>query len=246
MSDGVATITLDRTARHNTLVPEFIAALREAFRTADSTPDVAAVVLVANGPTFSTGGDVRGFWDHRNQLAAYARATVGGLHALMVEMMRLPKPIVTAVHGIVTGGSLGLVLASDIVLVSPDASFTPWYAVVGFSPDGGWTALLPDRIGATRVADVLHTNRTITAEEAIAWGLASRLVPSATIRHAARASAVEIGSLRQGPQRSIKRLRGTDIDQVIDRLAAEEDAFISQIVTDEAQRGMAQFLGLDG
>ena len=201
-----------------------------------------AVVLAADGSTFSTGGDVRGFWDHRDDLERYARQTVGGLHTLMVEMMRLPQPIVAAVHGMVTGGSLGLVLASDIVVVSPEASFTPWYAVVGFSPDGGWTALLPDRVGAARAADVLHTNRSISAVEAVEWGLASRLVPPDTIRDAARAIGAEIAGTRQGSQRSIKQLLHADIDGVARRLAAEEDAFVAQIATDQASHGMARFL----
>lgn len=245
ISSAVATITLRRAHRHNTLVPSFLSELRDAFRRAGSAPGVAAVVLSAEGSTFSTGGDVRAFWDHRDDSEPYARETVGGLHALMVDMMRLPHPIVVGVGGMVTGGSLGLVLASDVVIVSPEATFTPWYSVVGFSPDGGWTALLPHMIGRARVADVLHTNRTITAEESVAWGLASRLVAPADLDAAAQTLALEIAGFRHGSQRSIKRLLGGDIDDAEVRLAVEEERFVTQIATDEARQGMARFLGIE-
>lgn len=242
---SVATITLRRAHRHNTLVPEFIDELRQSFRAIGANSSVEAVVLTAEGSTFSTGGDVRGFWDHRDDLEGYARSTVGGLHALMVEMMGLPQPIVAAVGGMVTGGSIGLVLASDIVLVSPDATFTPWYAVVGFSPDGGWTALVPDLIGPARAADVLLANRTITAEEAVAWGLASRIVEAESLTAASTSLAEDIAGMRAGSRLHIKKLLHSDLDGVARRLAEEERRFIEQITTQEASDGMSTFLRIE-
>ena len=241
----VAAITMQRAHRHNTLVPSFVDELRQAFAQADSADDVRAVLLAAEGSTFSTGGDVRGFWDHRDDLESYARATVGGLHALMVEMLRMPKPIVAAVHGMVTGGSIGLVLASDIVLVAPEASFTPWYSVVGFSPDGGWTALLPGLIGKARTADVLHTNRTIQADEAVAWGMASRIVEASDLSSEALRTSHEIAAGKENAQASIKQLLASDLDAIADRLAEEEDRFVEQILSEEAAGGMASFLGVE-
>ncbi|MCI0477683.1 MAG: enoyl-CoA hydratase/isomerase family protein, partial [Anaerolineales bacterium] len=184
----IATLTLNRPERHNSLVPEL---LREMLAALDYVEQsgARALILQANGRSFSTGGDVYAFYDQRDQIETYAREIVGLLNQVIVVMARLPVPIVAAVHGIVTGGSLGLVLASDIVLVAPEASFTPYYSVVGFSPDGGWTAMLPEIIGQKRASEILMLNKTISAEQAVAWGIANRIVTRDQIRDEARAAA---------------------------------------------------------
>jgi enoyl-CoA hydratase/carnithine racemase len=159
-------------------------------------------------------------------------------------------PLVVAVHGIVTGGSLGLVLACDAVLVAPNASFTPYYSVVGFSPDGGWTAMLPSVIGLKRTAEVLLRNLTITAEQAVAWGMASRIVPGERIRDEALRVAQDIAAQKPGSIADTKRLLGLAYGDpspgsgqgLAARLEAERAQFVEQIDTDEARQGIVTFL----
>ena len=149
--DGeLARITLNRPQRHNALVPELLDGLRAALaRCREDRP--AALILDAEGRSFSTGGDVGGFYDTpRAERHDYASRVVGTLNAVILDLLSLPLPTVAAVHGMVTGGSVGLVLACDIVVAGPRASFAPWYTRVGYSPDGGWTALMPERIGRAR------------------------------------------------------------------------------------------------
>ncbi len=241
IEDRVATITLDRSARHNSLTPEFLASIEDAIGRL-SAADAAVVVLRARGRSFSTGGDVAGFYAHRHSLADYADRTVAGLNRVILELIRLEVPVVVAVHGMVTGGSLGIVLAGDVVVVSPDASFTPWYREVGFAPDGGWTVLLPRLIGRVRAADVLMCNRSITAHEAVAWGMASRVVPSATIQAEADRVAHCIASGVGGSIRHSKRRLWHDLDAIARELDDERHRFVEQVVTDEAAIGMARFL----
>lgn len=241
-ADHVGTLTLNRPERHNSLVPELLRGLLDALDDLNRRPDLRAVVLQANGRSFSTGGDVRAFYDHLDEIEGYAQTIVGLLNQVILGLLRFPVPIVTAVHGIVTGGSLGLVLASDIVLVAPEAGFTPYYTVVGYSPDGGWTALLPTVIGTKRAAEVLMLNQTITAEQAAAWGLANRIVPLDRIRHEARLIAAAMASQPAGSVRSIKRLLWADDPHVAERLEEERRRFVEQITTDEARRGMVAFL----
>ena len=176
----VTVLTLNRAGRHNSLVPQLLEEALAALETFGKDPDVRAVVLQANGRSFSTGGDLGRFHTHLDDLASYAGKLVGLLNRVILALVELPMPVVAAVHGIVTGGSLGLVLGCDVVLVAPEASFTPYYSVVGFSPDGGWTAMLPGIIGPQRSAEVLLRNLTISAQQAVNWGLASRLVPADT------------------------------------------------------------------
>ena len=237
----LATVTLNRPERHNSLVPELLKQLLAALAEVAARQDVRVLILQANGRSFSTGGDLGGFVEHRDDLKPYAEGLVGLLNETIVTLIDLPVPVVAAVHGIVTGGSLGLVLASDVALVTRQASFTPFYSVVGFSPDGGWTALLPDVIGQKRPADLLLTNGTMTAEQAVAWGLASRLVPEEDLQREARATALTVAAMQPGSVQAIRRRLWADVP-VAQRLEAERRSFVDQIVTAEAQAGMWAFL----
>ncbi len=237
----VAILTLNRAERHNSLVPSLLEEMLRALAAIREDASLRAAVLLANGPSFSTGGDVLGFYEQMHDLEPYASLIVGLLNEVILSMVELPVPIVAAVHGIVTGGSLGLVLGSDVVLVAPAASFTPYYSVVGFSPDGGWSAMLPTMIGPKRTAEILMCNQTITAEQAVAWGLANRLVPAERIYAEAVAVARDIAAHKKGSIGQIKRLINLGSDDLAARLEAERTRFVSQVVTQEAREGIVAF-----
>jgi 2-(1,2-epoxy-1,2-dihydrophenyl)acetyl-CoA isomerase len=211
----------------------------EAIRT-DSA--IRAVVLQANGRSFSTGGDALGFVEHAADIEAYARQIAGLLNQVVMAMVDLPMPIVTAVHGIVTGGSVGFILGSDIVLVAPEASFTPYYSVVGPSPDGGWATWLPLLIGPRRAAEVLYLNQTIDAETAVAWGLANRIVPAERIRGTALTMAEEIAGKKPGSIRHTRQLLYRHRFDIAAGLEAELDHFVEQMVEGEGLAGFQEFV----
>lgn len=240
--DSIAILTLNRPERHNSLVPPLLQALLAALEEFNAIPDVRAVVLQANGRSFSTGGDIGGFYEHRDNLAGYAGHIVGLLNQVIMAMMNLPVPVVAAVQGMVTGGSLGLVLAADVVLVAPEVIFRPYYSVVGFSPDGGWTAILPAIIGSKRAAEILMRNKTVTAEEAVHWGMASQIVPAVTIRQEAMAVARELVAKKPGSIRRMKHLLVERSGDVAHRLDLEKEQFVRQITTPEAHQGILAFL----
>lgn len=236
----IATLTLNRPERHNSLIPELLSELLDALGRVESDDSVGVVVLAANGRSFSTGGDVAAFYERKEDLADYAREVVGLLNRVIIKMMRLPQPVIAAVHGIVTGGSLGLVLAADVPVLTPEVTFTPWYSVVGFAPDGGWTAILPRRIGIARAARILLTNETITANEAVAWGLASEMVPAEELRPRVIDLATAIS---QGRVSAIKRALHDDLEETAALLERERELFVEQVVSEESLAGMAVFLG---
>lgn len=241
-TESIAVLTLNRPERHNSLVPALLDELLSTLKKLAGEPWVRAVVLQASGRSFSTGGDVRGFSAHLDDLEAYAGEIVGLLNRVILALVGLPVPVVAAVHGIVTGGSLGLVLGADTVLVAPEASFTPYYSVVGFGPDGGWTAMLPAIIGSKRTAEVLLCNRTITAEQAVAWGLASRVVPGNLIRDEAFCVACDIAGKKPGSVRHTRRLLGMAYGDLAGRLEAERVRFVEHITSEEARQGIVAFL----
>jgi 2-(1,2-epoxy-1,2-dihydrophenyl)acetyl-CoA isomerase len=237
----VAVVTLARPERHNALVPELLDDLRATVDEVAGDGAVRALVLAADGPSYSTGGDVAEFAKQDgDDLVAYARRIVGGLHAAILELLGLDIPVVPAVHGAVTGGSLGLVLAGDVVVAGPRASFAPWYVRVGFSPDGGWTALLPRRIGVGRAMSWQLANRTVDVRTAADWGLVDEIHDAPASR--AVDVAAELARMRPGAVARTKQLLRHDLDAVRDRLDAELESFVEQIQTTEARDGMTDFL----
>lgn len=243
LENGIGRLTLNRPERHNALVPELLADLREAL--ACCREDMPPVLIIdAAGKSFSTGGDVAGFFDtpreHRHD---YAAAVVGELNRTIIDLLALPVPTIVAVHGLVTGGSLGLVLACDIAVLGPKASFAPWYTVVGYSPDGGWTALLPERIGRARALDIQLTNRTLKAEEAHQSGLGQYLAAAGEELATAWSLANQIRTRQPGSVARTLQLGRPDMSRVKPALDLEYQQFLEQIVTTEADKGMAAFLG---
>jgi enoyl-CoA hydratase/carnithine racemase len=246
----VAVVSLNRPERANSLTPALLAQLLAALDRAAGRHACRALLLRANGRSFSTGGDLAGFVTSFDQEAGgqagaveeYARTIVGLLNEVILAMLELRLPIVAAVHGAVTGGSLGLLLASDVVLVSPAASFTPYYSDVGLSPDGGWTALLPRVIGRQRAATTLLLNETISAELAVAWGLASRLVSPEALDDEALRLAHQLAAKKAGSVGHSRRLLLGRRDELAAALAAELERFVAQVTTAEAQAGCRDFL----
>ena len=242
IEDRIARLTLNRPERHNALVPELLRAIRDGLADVRQS-DAQVLILDASGPSFSTGGDVAAFYDTaRSSRKAYAQRVVGELNATLLDLLDMPVPTVVAVHGMVTGGSVGLVLACDIAVVGDGASFAPWYTVVGFSPDGGWTTLMPERIGRARALDIQLTNRAVDADEAYRLGLAQYRAGV----HDTGARALEVArfirAARPGSVGHTLRLTRPNRTTVAAGLEAEYRFFLEQIDSEEADQGMAAFL----
>lgn len=240
--DEIARITLTRPERHNALIPELLdgllSALKECRR---SAPRV--VILQAEGSSFSSGGDVGTFFEtSRSERKAFASDVVGRLNQVIIAMLELPSPIIAAVHGLVTGGSIGLVLASDIVVATKTATFTPWYTVVGFSPDGGWSQLMGQRIGSSRSLEMQLTNRSLSAESALEYGLAHYLTQPEKMDAKIQELCQSVSDKKPESVRRTLMMNRPDPKSIADQLQHEYEQFMEQIVTDEAHYGMASFL----
>lgn len=125
-AEGVARVALCRSGMHNALVPELLDELLAALAQLRDDAQCRAVLIAAEGAAFSIGGDMRRFQRERKDAAslyAYSSLLVGRLNQAILALIDLPQPVVAAVHGIVTGGSIGLVLAADLVYLAPEVVF---------------------------------------------------------------------------------------------------------------------------
>ncbi len=128
------------------------------------------------------------------------------------------------------------------MLVTERASFRPFYTDVGFSPDGGWAVLLPEIIGRKRASAVQLLNQTITAEQALDWGLATAYANSDDLDEAVAELCQQLRGKQAGSIRQTRRLlRPDDLGK---RLDDEKQRFLAQIETPEAIAGIRTFLGV--
>ncbi|NLD70476.1 MAG: enoyl-CoA hydratase/isomerase family protein [Limnobacter sp.] len=228
---AVTTLTLARPAKRNALVPDLLLDLCVALEQIGRRSETRAVVFAAEGVSFSIGGDIgRVASDkHGAALQTYAAELVGLLNQAIVSLLCLRQPVVAAVHGDVGGGSLGFLLASDLVVMADDAVAEANYAGDGVTPDGGWTALLPRLIGARRAAACLLLGGPMTARQAFDWGLVNVLVERGQVGAEAHAAAERIAAAPPVTMQTSKRLLAQELAQVEAALEAERRSFVAAV-----------------
>ena len=161
----VATVTLDRPP-HNHVDVDSLRALVDALTALDADDGCRAVVLASAGRVFSGGADLTA-----GGLLGGGGSALPGFYAQVVRLFGTRKPIVAAVQGAAIGAGLGLALAADFRIASPDARFSANFVSLGFHAGFGLTHTLPRLIGPQRAATMLMTGRRIRPDEALAWSL---------------------------------------------------------------------------
>jgi 2-(1,2-epoxy-1,2-dihydrophenyl)acetyl-CoA isomerase len=181
-ADAVTTITLNRPEKLNALVGSMREDLRDALLAAENDPDVRVVVLTGAGRAFCAGGDVEfmsGLQQSGN-LAAF-RALLDAGSEVVLQIAAMTKPVIASVNGIAAGAGCNLALACDYRMASDAARFSESFVRIGLHPDWGGTWLLPRLVGRSRALELCTTGRIVDAEEALAIGLADRIVPAAEL-----------------------------------------------------------------
>jgi enoyl-CoA hydratase/carnithine racemase len=175
---------------HNHATVALLRGLADALAALDDEPECRAVVLASDGKAFCAGAD----------LAGGAGGGVGGsspdpLREFYDQALRLfssRKPIVAAIQGAAIGAGLGLAVAADFRIASPEARFSANFTKLGYHPGFALTDTLPRLVGPQRAALMLLTSRRFKAEEVLPWGLIDEIVPADALRASARRLAEEI------------------------------------------------------
>src|SRR6478735_5905205 len=179
--DGeIGTLTLDRPDSFNAMSPEMILDLGTAFAWfADQAP-LRALIVTGAGKAFCSGGDINGFKagveDDSIDLPAQVRRGAEALHTAIVDLRRIPYPVIGALNGPAAGAGFSLALACDIRIASSTAFFAPAYGRIGASPDGGMTYFLPRVVGPSKALEILLEDPNMSAAEAKDLGLVREVV----------------------------------------------------------------------
>lgn len=174
--DGVAYITLNREDAANAINLEMGRDLMLAALHCDEDPGVRAVLIRAKGKIFCAGGDLGSFSSAGEGMPGLLKELTTYLHAAISRFARMSAPVVAAVHGSAAGAGFSLACASDLLVCAESAKFTLAYTRVGLTPDGSSTYYLPRLIGTRRALELMLTNRVLSSQEALAWGLVNRVV----------------------------------------------------------------------
>ncbi|NKB54991.1 MAG: enoyl-CoA hydratase [Alphaproteobacteria bacterium] len=199
VSDGLAKITLNRPGAANSLNGEMAQDLMMASIRCDEDPDIRAVLLTGTGKMFCAGGDLKTFHTFGADTGARLKEITLYLHGAISRFARMDPPLVVAVNGIAAGAGLSIAVSGDLVLAARSAMFTSAYTAAGLSPDGSSTYFVPRLIGLRRAQELMLTNRRLSAEEAVEWGLINRVVDDEDLAEEAEKLARDLAN---GPTRA--------------------------------------------
>jgi enoyl-CoA hydratase len=236
-SDGtIATICLDRPAKHNALTPEMLEQLDAILTDLDGDRSFRVVVLTGAGDrSFCAGADIKRF-KALEPLDMWAQWTRRGLR-VFDHLAKLRQPTIAAVSGNAYGGGLELALACDLRVVANDATLGLTEVGIGTLPGWGGTGRLRDLVGAGRAKQLIFTGQPMTAEQALTWGVANQLAAKSEVVPAARELANLIASKAPiGVQMAKQAIDSGNAYELIEQVASAATAF-----TDDAREGLASF-----
>ncbi|WP_344171654.1 enoyl-CoA hydratase-related protein [Pilimelia columellifera] len=239
VADGIGTIRLDRPPM-NALNTALQDELREAAGAATADPEIRAVIVYGGEKVFAAGADIKEMAD-----MSYVDMSgrVAALSASFDAVARIPKPVVAAVTGYALGGGCELALACDWRVVAEDAKLGQPEIKLGVIPGAGGTQRLARLVGPARAKDLIFSGRMVDAAEALAIGLADRVVPAEQVYEAALAL---VKPYAHGPAQAVRAAKlaidgGLEMD-LASGLVWEGQLFAALFATEDKREGMAAFV----
>jgi 2-(1,2-epoxy-1,2-dihydrophenyl)acetyl-CoA isomerase len=172
VSEGIATVTLNRPEKLNALNVELCEGLIAALRTLTTAPhDARVLILTGAGRAFCAGGDLTVLADNGSPLVAAGKE-------IALLLRAAPQPVIAAVNGVAAGGGANLALACDYRIAAEGAAIGEVFAGLGLGPDWGGSYFLPRLVGPAQALELLWSARMVPAREAHELGLFNRLVPA--------------------------------------------------------------------
>ncbi len=201
LSDGVATITLNRPQRMNALSLELLDEMGDAIR-ATPAAGARALILTGAGDAFCSGADLVG--DGEGMPEDLGELLDRHYHPAVMALADLDIPVISAINGPAVGAGLSFALAADIVLMARSTYLLLAFANIGLVPDAGATWLIAKAIGRARTLEMALLAERMSAEKALDYGLVTRVVDDATLMDEARAIATKLAG---GPSISLGFIR---------------------------------------
>jgi enoyl-CoA hydratase/carnithine racemase len=241
----IATITLNRPAAFNSIDLSIAKRLEQLSTDVESSDVIRVLVIEGDGRAFCAGGDLQtiGAAAAADTIAPVVGELLQHYHAFITTLRRMPKIVLASVHGSAAGAGLSLAFAADLCIAAEDARFTPAYAKLGVSPDGGGTVGVVAAVGTRRALQIFLAEDSFSAAQAFSWGLVAKVVPAVELKAATRELALRLAqnapSAIAATKALIHRAPVTPIEQQLD---AERDAIIDCMHTEEFRIAVKKFM----
>jgi 2-(1,2-epoxy-1,2-dihydrophenyl)acetyl-CoA isomerase len=170
---GSVIFTLNRPERANSFNFEMVNELRGALVEAEKNPQIRCVVLTGAGQVFSAGQDISEM--NQGELVSYRRHLEITYNPLILQIRGMGKPVIAAVNGPCAGAAFGVALACDLRIARSSAYFVVGFGAIGLAPDSGVSLFLPVHIGLGRAQEYFYSNKPITANQALLWGMVNQV-----------------------------------------------------------------------
>jgi 2-(1,2-epoxy-1,2-dihydrophenyl)acetyl-CoA isomerase len=218
VSEGIATITLDRPDSLNALTVPMKEGLLAAFRSVARDRAVRAVVLTGAGRAFCAGQDLK---ERLEPDAAPLAIELRDRYNPIIRAMRtLDQPIIGAINGVAAGAGASLAFACDIRVAAESATFVLAFGRIGLVPDSGATWFLPRLVGPAKATEMALLGEPLSASDAERFGLVARVVPAEALADEARSVAVRLAALAPRAlaltKRALERAWSIDLDAALD------------------------------
>ena len=245
VEDAIATLTLNRPSAFNAIDLSIAKKLEQLSSVVEASNEIKVLVIEGEGRAFCAGGDLQtiGAAVAENTIAPVVGEMLHHYHAFIATLRRMDKIVLASVHGSAAGAGLSLASVADLCIAAQDARFTPAYAKIGVSPDGGGTAGVVASAGVRRALQIFLAEDSFSAQQACEWGLVAKVVPAAELKAATRELALRIAQNAPAGLAATKalvhRAKTTTIEQQLD---AERDAIIDCMHTEDFRAAVKKFL----
>ena len=246
VADGVATLTLNRPDRLNTISGPMLGQLSQRLLEADRDRSVRAIILTGEGRAFCAGLDLQ---DASSGTGIGGGGGGGGFNAFDLRnsppnvLHNIDTPTICALNGGAAGYGMDMALGCDMRIAAESAKLAAAFTKRGIVPESGGTWFLPRMIGWAKASELIFTGRTLSAKECLDWGLVNSVVPDASLMDEARALATEIAGNAplavQASKRMMRQGLGEPFDEHVDRVYLQ---LLPLFRTKDFQEGMRSFL----
>jgi len=243
--DGaIATITLNRPTAFNSINLAIAKQLEQLGAEVEASDEVKVLVIEGEGRAFCAGGDLQtiGAAAAADTIAPVVGELLKHYHAFITTLRRMPKLVLSSVHGSAAGAGMSLAFIADLCIATEDARFTPAYHKLGVSPDGGGTVGVVATVGVRRAMQIYLGEDTFTARQAHDWGLVARVVPAAELKAATREYALRLAQTAPSGIAATKALiHRSPTSPIEQQLDAERDGIIDCMHTEEFKTAVKKF-----
>ena len=217
-NENIRTIILNRPKKLNSVNLKMATELNQAVKNAANDKSVQCLVITGNGRAFSSGGDVDEMGDYLPKAGDLFYDLTEQIHSIFSTILRMEKPVINSLNGVVAGGSLGFALAGDYRIASESAMILSAHFKRGFVPAGGATYILPRLIGLGKTQALFFGGKTLNSKEMLEWGLVHEVVNDEQLKQRTMEIAKEIAA---GPKTALAETKKLLLDS--DSLSLDEE-----------------------